>query len=132
MRLAPDFPYGGTLAIFEIPGITKTPTRDPGLNHMQFKNRGLDVLMKRIELLKAAGIHPQRSSNHGPVLSFYFKDPDKNIVEFCINNFSTAAEMMSFVQSEKFRKNPSGIELDRDEFLSRYYKGEPHAELLSI
>jgi catechol-2,3-dioxygenase len=132
MRLAPAFPHGGTLAIFEVPGTRAAPTRDPGLNHMQFKNPDLDTLMKRIELLRDAGIHPQRSANHGPVLSFYFKDPDRNVVEFCINNFATAEEMMAFTRSERFQKNPSGLELDRDEFLKRYKSGEPHRQLLSI
>jgi catechol 2,3-dioxygenase-like lactoylglutathione lyase family enzyme len=132
MRLAPAFPHGGTLAIFEIPGTGAAPTRDPGLNHMQFKNPDLDTLMKRIELLRDAGIHPQRSANHGPVLSFYFKDPDRNVVEFCINNFDTAGEMMAFANSERFQKNPSGLELDRDEFLKRYRSGEPRNQLLSI
>ena len=41
-------------AIKKLPGIVDGPSRDPGLNHMQFKNRDLDTLMKRIELLKAA------------------------------------------------------------------------------
>ena len=132
MRLGPGFPHGGTLALFEVPGTSLKLTRDPGLNHMQFKNRDLDTLMKRIELLRDAGIHPQRSSNHGPVLSFYFKDPDRNVVEFCINNFATAEEMMAFVRSERFQKNPSGLELDRDEFLRRYRSGEPPQQLLSI
>jgi catechol 2,3-dioxygenase-like lactoylglutathione lyase family enzyme len=132
MRLAPGFPHGGTLALFEVPGTAAAPTRDPGLNHMQFKNRDLETLMKRIELLRDAGIHPQRCANHGPVLSFYFKDADRNVVEFCINNFDTAEEMMAFTRSERFQKNPSGLELDRDEFLKRYRSGEPPRQLLSI
>ena len=132
MRMEPGFPYGATFALFELPGIAAAPTRDPGLNHMQFKCAQLDTLMRRVELLRDAGIHPQRCANHGPVLSFYFKDPDQNVVEFCCNNFATAEEMAAFTRSERFQANPSGLELDRDAFLARYRAGEPHETLLAI
>lgn len=132
MKLDPGFPYGGTFGIFELPWLDRAPGKDPGLNHMQFKNSDLGTLITRLELLKQGGIHPQRSANHGPGLSFYFKDPDQNVVELCINNFATMEETLKFTQSEKFRKNPSGLELDRDEFIARYRSGIPHEELLAI
>ncbi|TWB87813.1 catechol 2,3-dioxygenase-like lactoylglutathione lyase family enzyme [Bradyrhizobium macuxiense] len=132
MKLDPSFPYGGTFALFELPWLDRAPGTDPGLNHMQFKNADLDTLIKRLELLRDGGIHPQRSANHGPGLSFYFKDPDKNVVEFCINNFASLEETLKFTQSERFRNNPSGLELDRDEFIARYRSGVPQDQLLAI
>jgi hypothetical protein len=132
MRLDTQFPYGITFAIFELPWVGTSPAKDPGLNHMQFKNRDLATLVSRLEMMRDAGIHPQRSANHGPSLSFYFKDPDLNVVELCINTFDTAHEAAAFVRSEKFRNNPSGLELDRDEFIARYHSGIPKDQLLSI
>ncbi|MGD9943170.1 MAG: VOC family protein [Burkholderiaceae bacterium] len=132
MRLQPSFPHGMTFAIFELPGIRAAATRDPGLNHLQFKNPDLETLMRRIEWLRDVGIHPQRSANHGHVLSFYFKDPDGNVVEFCINNFDSAEEAAAFTRTDAFKRNPSGIELDRDVFLKRYRDGEPRSSLLAI
>jgi catechol-2,3-dioxygenase len=123
---------GVTLALFELPWLSEPNHKEPGLNHLQFTEKDLDALMARIELLRDAGVHPHRSSNHGPVLSFYFKDPDGNIVEFCSRNFETAQEMQTFVASEAFRNNPSGIEIERDEFLERYRRGVPPKELLQI
>jgi len=130
MRLgAPD---GVTLALFELPWLQAPHHVEPGLNHLQFSEQDLDVLVRRVELMRDAGIHPHRTSNHGPVMSFYFRDPDGNILEFCSKNFDTAEETLAFVQSEQFRNNPSGLELDRDEFLARYHSGIPRAELLKI
>src|SRR5690606_38360083 len=97
-----------------------------------FTEADLDMLVKRVEFLRDAGIHPHRTSNHGPVMSFYFKDPDGNIVEFCSKNFDTPEAFKAFAASEAFQKNPSGIELDRDDFLARYHSGVPRAELLKI
>lgn len=132
MRLPPAPPYGTVLALFEIKTLGHAPTNDPGLNHMQLKHPDLDALMRRIELLRDHGLHPHRSANHGPMLSFYFRDPDQNVIELCIDNFDTPAEMNAFIQSDKFRSNPSGIEIDRDEFLRRYRAGEAKDTLLAI
>jgi len=125
-------PPGITFALFELPWLKPPGHVEPGLNHMQFREADLDTLVKRVEFLRDAGIHPHRTSNHGPVMSFYFKDPDGNIVEFCSRNFDTPEEMSAFTKSEAFRNNPSGIELERDEFLARYHSGIPKKELLKI
>jgi catechol-2,3-dioxygenase len=132
MRLAPAFPHGTTFALFELPWLSGAPAKDPGLNHMQFRDATLETLIERLELLKGAGIHPHRSANHGPTLSFYFRDPDRNIVELCVGNFATEEEAREFTRSEQFQNNPSGLELDRDEFIARYRSGMPRRELLAI
>lgn len=41
-------------------------------------------------------------------------------------------ETLAFTKSEAFRNNPSGLELERDEFLARYHSGIPKKELLKI
>ncbi|ABI77805.1 putative biphenyl-2,3-diol 1,2-dioxygenase [Hyphomonas neptunium ATCC 15444] len=132
MRMKLPATHTLTFAIFELTHLTHAPTTDPGLNHMQFKHADLTELVKRIEALRDADIHPHRSANHGPITSFYFRDPDENIVEFCLDNFDTPAEMIAFTRSEAFQRNPSGIDLDRDEFLRRFHAGVPRRELLSI
>lgn len=125
-------PSSITFALFELPWLRTSSNMEPGINHTNFREADLDTLVKRVEFLRDAGIDPHRVSNHGPVMSFYFKDPDENIVEFCSMNFDTPEEMAVFVKSEAFQKNPSGIELKRDEFLARYHSGIPKKELLKI
>lgn len=61
-------PYGQLFALFAIPGIGTAPTKDPGLNHMQFKHESMDALIGRVELLRDAGVVPHRSANHGPII----------------------------------------------------------------
>lgn len=121
-----------TFALFELPWLRPSGHMEPGINHTNFREADLDTLVKRVEYLRDAGIHPHRVANHGPVMSFYYYDPDENIVEFCSMNFDTPEEMAAFVRSEAFQKNPSGLELERDPFLERYHSGIPKEELLKI
>ncbi|NYT69757.1 hypothetical protein [Pusillimonas noertemannii] len=127
-----SLPYGQLFAIFEIPFVGASPTTDPGLNHMQFKHVDIPALIERVKLLEEHEIVPHRCSNHGPITSFYFYDPDKNIVELCSNNFQTQEAFLGYFQSEAYRSNPSGIELDYKEFIARFDSGAPIEELVRI
>ena len=120
------------VGIFEKGGLTGSPADVPGMNHMQFKDPDVHKLVKRIELLRDAGMTPHRCANHGPMTSFYFMDPDQNVVEFCCDNFDTPEKVKEFMKTEKFAKNPSGIDIDRDEFIERYHSGVPTEELLTF
>lgn len=132
MRLPTVDPYGQVIALFELDWLAKAPGNDPGINHMQLKHHNLDALITRLEHLRDAGIDPHRSANHGPMTSFYYRDPDENIIELCIDNFKTQAEMMEIISSPTFRANPSGIDFDRDGFIQRYRSGVPERELLKL
>lgn len=132
MRIPISGAYSLVLGVFELPTVSAAAGNDPGLNHMQLKHSDLDQLVRRVELMRDAGMHPHRCANHGPMTSFYFRDPDQNIIELCIDNFDTPAEMQAFISSDKFQKNPSGIDFLRDDFLRKYHAGTPKAELLSI
>lgn len=125
-------PYGQLFAVFEIAGIGSGPTGDPGLNHMQFKHASLAGLIERVEILRNAGVRPHRSANHGPITSFYYRDPDHNVVELCCNNFDTFEAWQAYFESPGFKRNPSGIDLEFDAFLARYRSGIDTAELLRI
>ncbi|HWK60804.1 MAG TPA: hypothetical protein VNT00_05250 [Eoetvoesiella sp.] len=132
MFIDKSLPYGQLFAIFEIPFVGEAPTTDPGLNHMQFKHVDIPALMERVKLLEKHGIVPHRCANHGPISSFYYYDPDKNIVELCSNNFQTQESFLGYFQSQAYRNNPSGIELDYKEFVARFDSGVPVEELIRI
>ncbi len=132
MRLPTVEPYGMVLALFELNDIDVHPSKDPGLNHMQFKHCNIEALITRIEFMRDAGIDPHRSANHGPGTSFYFRDPDSNILELCIDNFDNPEDLDAFIKSETFRNNPSGLDIDRDAFIARYRSGIPVRELLAV
>jgi len=132
IRLHLDFPYTQVLAIFEVPDLKSGGTAEAGLHHMQFRNSSLDQLFDRYDLLKSAGFLPHRAANHGPGTSFYYFDPDGNNVEFSGANFDTEADFLAYFASESYRRNPSGIEIDAEDYIARYRAGTPKAELVRI
>jgi len=128
-----EHPYAQVVTLFDIPGTRTEPAGDnPGLHHMQLRCPDMAQLCTRYERLKSAGLNPHRTANHGPGTSFYFRDPDGNAVEISANNFATVDEYRAFFGTEAYKKNPSGIEINADEFVARFRSGMPLAELVKI
>ena len=80
------------LGLFGIDSLAGTDAAGPGLHHMQFGVASLGELVDQHEHMVAIGRHPHRAANHGQATSFYFRDPDGNIVEFSCPNFATPEE----------------------------------------
>jgi catechol 2,3-dioxygenase-like lactoylglutathione lyase family enzyme len=127
-----EYPYKQTLGIFEVPVVAGSQEKVPGLHHMQFRFGSLNELVTRYEQLAAAGVEPYRTANHGTGTSFYYQDPDGNTAELSGPNFATLEEDRKFTQSEGFRRNPSGLELDVKDFVARFRAGEAFETLLAI
>ena len=119
-RLSLDYPWTQTIGLFEEPGTALDPARTaPGLHHMQLMAADLDDLCAQYERLRAAGMRPHRSADHGPMTSVYYRDPDGNNVEITAQNFPTLEAMVAFMASDEFKANPSGAEIDAEEFVAR-------------
>ena len=131
-RLHLDYPYTQVLAIFEVPGLDGDGKTDPGLHHMQLRHASLEKLVERYDRLTAAGFKPHRTANHGPGTSFYYFDPDGNNVELSGPNFDTEAEYLAYFESDSYKRNPSGIEIDVEEYVGRFKSGVPKSELVKI
>ena len=132
-RLSEDFPFLQTIGIFEEPGTLESPEkRNPGLHHLQLMAASLDDLCDKYEELRDAGLKPHRSANHGMMTSFYYRDPDNNVVEITVQNFATFDEMATFMASEGFRDDPSGDEIEPDTFVGWFRKGVPVDELTRL
>lgn len=128
-----EHPYAQVVALFDIPGTRlEAAGGDPGLHHMQLRCPDMEQLCTRYERLLRAGLKPHRTANHGPGTSFYFRDPDGNIVEISANNFRTLEEYRGYFTSEAYRRNPSGIEIDADAFVARFRSGVPLEEVVRI
>ncbi|WP_299772509.1 hypothetical protein [uncultured Pseudoteredinibacter sp.] len=127
-----EFPFGQIFAIFDIPDLAAKPTNDPGVNHVRYGQATLPELFDRYEHLRDLGIHPHRVSNHGQSTSFYYLDPDMNVVEFTAPNFDDKEEFVAYLQSDAFKADPSGIEVDPEEFVGRFRSGVPQRELVKI
>ncbi len=121
-RLSLDHPYVQTIGIFEEPGTALEPSRGaPGLHHMQLMTADLNELCDTFEELNGKGLNPHRSADHGPMTSFYYRDPDGNNVEITAQNHATLEEMAAFMASDAFKANPSGSEInDPEAFVAQH------------
>ena len=119
-RLSLDYPWTQTIGLFEEPGTALDPAMTaPGLHHMQLMAADLDDLCSQYDRLRECGVHPHRSADHGPMTSFYYRDPDGNNVEITAQNFPTLEAMVAFMASDVFKANPSGVEIDPADFVTR-------------
>jgi catechol-2,3-dioxygenase len=118
-RLSLDYPNTQTIGLFEEPGTgLEAAKAAPGLHHMQLMAASLDDLCAQYKRLRASGSHPHRSADHGPMTSFYYRDPDGNNVEITAQNFPTLEAMVEFMASDEFKANPSGVELDPEAWIA--------------
>ena len=126
-RLSTDYPYVQTIGIFEEPGTALEQRKGAsGLHHMQLMTSGLDELCDKFDELGAHGMRPHRSSDHGPMTSFYYRDPDGNNVEITAQNHPTLEAMIAFMASDEFKANPSGVEIDDPAaFVARHRAAAP-------
>lgn len=127
-----EHPHHQVIGLFGMDSLVDAEASGPGLHHFQFGTESLDSLFAQYERMKAFGVHPHRTANHGQATSFYFRDPDGNVIEFTTSNFPTMAEELAFMASPAFAANPSGLELNPEEFAARYHAGEPRESLLSL
>lgn len=117
-RLSTDYPHTQTIGIFEEPGTSlQAASGRPGLHHMQLMTQSLNELCEEYDRLSKRGLRPHRSADHGPMTSFYYRDPDGNNVELTAQNFPTLEAMVEFMASDAFKANPSGIEIDPETFV---------------
>jgi catechol-2,3-dioxygenase len=117
------------LAFFNSPDIPLRPTGSAGVHHVAYSFRVIGELLANYVRLKALGILPFWSINHGPTTSLYYRDPEANDVEFQVDNYPTSAESAAFFHSETFARNPIGVEFDADEMVKMWQAGASDAEL---
>jgi catechol 2,3-dioxygenase-like lactoylglutathione lyase family enzyme len=101
-----------------------------GFYHAAFTYRDVAELLGSYARLKAQGIVPYRTINHGPTLSFYYNDPDLNNIEMQVDAFASLDECTEFMRGPLFSENPIGIPVDPEQLLARYHAGATDAELL--
>jgi len=125
-------PHSQVLGLFGIDSLQGVDPSGPGLHHFQYGVSSLADLIAQYEHMATIGAVPHRAANHGQATSYYFRDPDANIVEFSCSNFATRDEELAFMASPAFEANPSGLELDPARFAARVRAGDPVEELLRL
>ena len=94
-----------------------------GVNHVAYTYANVGDLLDTYARLKEAGITPYWPVHHGVTLSFYYKDPDGNRMEFQVDCCATVEEANAFMLSKAFAANPVGVEIDPDALLAQYRSG---------
>jgi catechol 2,3-dioxygenase len=80
-----------------------------GLHHTAFEYRSLDELLQTWVRLDREGIVPAFCLDHGPTMSFYYRDPDANFVELQADNWDNSQQSAQFMrENPRFFEDPIG------------------------
>lgn len=104
--------------------------RSVGLSHVAFTFGSLGELLAKYVELKQASIRPWWTVYHGPTVSMYYSDPDRNNIELQVDAFPDAASASAFMESELFKRNPLGVDFVPEDLIKRYEAGEDERVLL--
>lgn len=113
----------------QLPGFERNEKATQHLHHIAFTYETMDELFATYERLRDAGITPYWTINHGPTLSFYYRDPMGNSVELQIDAMSMD-EAAKFLESGVFEKNPIGVPFDPEDHVARRRAGASFEELV--
>jgi len=108
----------------------RTPGVTVGFYHAAFSHADLGELLQGYRALKEQGIKPYRCINHGPTLSFYYRDPDGNEIEMQVDACPDAASTNACMRSEAFARNPIGIAVVPEDLIAQRTAGVPDSVLL--
>jgi catechol 2,3-dioxygenase len=107
----------------------ETEVTRTGLHHLAYEYGELDDLLDTYTRLKGLEILPVWVTDHGPTISFYYEDPDRNLIELQVDNFGSDAGSSAYVRSPPFRDNPLGKDVDPDKLIAARSAGGSHADL---
>ena len=111
------------------PDLSGSSDDRPGLEHVAFTYASLRTLLANYKRLKASGIEPFWTINHGPTISLYYKDPDGNRLELQHDVFTTDEAVNAYFASGAHEENFIGIIFDPEEMIARLEHGEPERAL---
>jgi catechol-2,3-dioxygenase len=103
------------IALTSLPGLKDDDEKAQrtGIHHTAFEYETLDDLLASYLRLKHEGILPGTCLDHGMTLSFYYIDPDANLVELQVDNYGDWAASTDFMRhDERFVANPVGEFVD--------------------
>ncbi len=120
------------IALLVSPQLSDDPDKlmHTGFHHSAFEYPSVEDLLDTYTRLKALGIEPHASLDHGLTTSFYYEDPDGNSVELQVDNFASWQESSEWIRtSPQFAANPIGMPIDPEQMLAARQAGASFAEL---
>jgi len=118
------------IAIIEMPDYKDREPNTVGMAHFAYNYASAGDLIHQYERLKASGVMPARTINHGPTTSLYYRDPEENAVEIQVDNFPSVDALNEWFATGEFNSNPIGVTFDFEEIVERHRAGEPEETLL--
>ena len=118
------------IGIASLPGLSEQDKSSVGVEHCAFTFASLDDLVSTYERLRFDGIEPYWCVNHGPTVSFYYRDPDQNQVELQIDVFDDIESVNQWFLDSDFDLNPIGVKFDPQEFVRKFKSGVALEKLL--
>ncbi|MBX7435139.1 VOC family protein [Mycobacterium sp. Y57] len=119
------------VAILQIPGLSERTPITVGLAHSAYTFDTLAALMEKYRDLKEVGITPRAPVQHGVTTSLYYRDPDGNMVELQIDNFSTPDEATAYMEGEEYNLDFIGPSFDPDQMAKALAEGTPPEQLIT-
>lgn len=116
------------LAIANFPNLESPSRTSAGIEHFAYTYSTIDELFAQYERMKAKGVLPYWTINHGFTLSAYYRDLDGNQVETQVDTL-TMEEADAFMSGPLFAANPIGINVDFDVLVQRRKDGATFEEL---
>ena len=110
-------------------GLTERTPQTVGMQHAAYSFPTLATLLERYGELVAGGIEPFVPIQHGVTTSLYYRDPDGNLVEFQVDNFSTPDEATEYMGGPEFAADPIGPAFDPGRMAGALAAGADPAEL---
>ncbi len=120
------------VAFLSVPGLGEDPekTNHTGMHHSAFEYDSFGDLIASYRRMKALGIVPAFSLDHGLTISLYYQDPEGNHVELQSDNFGDWAKSTEFMRSSAdFQSNPIGTFFDPELVAQAHELGRPFATL---
>jgi catechol 2,3-dioxygenase-like lactoylglutathione lyase family enzyme len=111
------------VGIISMPELGEISPALNGVEHFAFTFDRLDELLATYRRLKREGIVPFWTINHGPTISFYYRDPDGNKIELQYDVLRTPAEVNAFFGSGAYEENFMGIIVDADRLAQDFENG---------
>jgi catechol 2,3-dioxygenase len=120
------------LALLVSPQLSEDPDKlmHTGFHPSAFEFPTMGDLLDTYSRLKAQGIEPHASLDHGMTTSFYYEDPDGTSVELQTDNFGSwqgSSEWMC--TSPQCASNPIGMPIDPGQMMAAHQAGASFAEL---
>ena len=117
------------LAIFDDPTYTEQVPTSVGMHHVAFLY-SLDDLMRVYQRLKHKDILPFMAANHGSHTSFYYRDPDNNMLEFLVDLYPSdlykGQEVLHAFQASSY---PPVVMINPETYLAAWQAGATLMEL---